>query len=52
MNAKKLLMIVLFATFGSLLMSCSEEEVEPTIEFPKALATEGDKGHEEGPGGL
>lgn len=52
MNTKKFLMIVLFATFGTLLMSCNEEEVEPKVKFPKELATEGDKGHVETPDGL
>lgn len=45
-------MIVLFATCGTLLMSCHEEEVEPNVKFPKELATEGSDGHIETPDGL
>lgn len=50
MKKRKIFTAIMFATFGALAMSCSEEEVKPTINNSLEVATEGNKGgHDEPP---
>lgn len=49
MNTKKIIAVAIIATFGTLAMSCNEEEVNPRVKNTIELATEGDEGHVEPP---
>ncbi|GAA0891209.1 hypothetical protein GCM10009122_08880 [Fulvivirga kasyanovii] len=49
MNTKRIIAAILIVTCGSLTMSCSEEEIKPSLKNSIEAATEGNKGHVEPP---
>ncbi|UII32819.1 hypothetical protein LVD17_03100 [Fulvivirga ulvae] len=49
MSTKRIIVIAIIATFGTLTMSCNEEEVKPAIKNTIEVATEGNGGHVEPP---